>query len=161
MNYSGYIFGDLVNGEGARCSLFVSGCSQGCEGCFNKETWNYNYGQPFTKDFQDNLLKDLKKPFINGLSILGGNPLEKKNFDTVLKLCYSVKQEMPEKTIWLWCGQTMQEIKNNLLYAQILDTVDVIIDGKFVKDLPTKKPFRGSDNQVLWRKVNGEFRNMG
>lgn len=157
MNYSGYIFGDLVNGEGARCSLFVSGCSQGCEGCFNKETWNYNHGQPFTKDFKDNLLKDLKKPFINGLSILGGNPLERKNFDTVLKLCYSVKQELPEKTIWLWCGQTMQEIKNNLLYAQILDTVDVIIDGKFVKDLPTKKHFRGSDNQVLWRKVNGKW----
>lgn len=161
MNYSGYIFGDLVNGEGVRCSLFVSGCSQGCEGCFNKETWNYNHGQPFTKDFQDKLLKDLKKPFIDGLSILGGNPLERKNFDTVLKLCYFIKQEMPEKTIWLWCGQTMQEIKNNLLYAQILDTVDVIIDGKFVKDLPTKKPFRGSDNQALWRKVNGEFRNMG
>lgn len=157
MNYSGYIFGDLVNGEGARCSLFVSGCSQGCEGCFNRETWNYNHGQPFTEEFQDKLLKDVNKPFISGLSILGGNPLERKNFDTVLRLCYALKQQMPDKTIWLWCGQTMQEIKNNLLYAQILDTVDVIIDGKFIKDLPTDKPFRGSDNQILWRKINGKW----
>lgn len=150
MNYSDYINCDTVNGEGVRCTLFVSGCSRGCKGCFNKETWDYRYGTKYTQEFEDKIIKDLENLYIQGLSILGGNPLENKNFETVLKLCQRVKKELPEKDIWLWCGQTLGEVKNNLIFSQILGIVDVVVDGPFVEELKdTKLKFRGSNNQNI------------
>ena len=96
------------------------------------------------------IIKDLENPYIQGLSILGGNPLENKNFETVLKLCQRVKKELPEKDIWLWCGQTLGEVKNNLIFSQILGIVDVVVDGPFVEELKdTKLKFRGSSNQNI------------
>lgn len=150
MNYSNYISCDTINGEGIRCTLFVSGCSMGCKGCFNEETWDYRYGTKYTQDFEDRIIRDLDNPYIQGLSILGGNPLENKNFETVLKLCQRVKKELPEKDIWIWCGQTLEEVKNNLIFSQILDIVDVVVDGPFVEELKdTKLKFRGSKNQNI------------
>jgi anaerobic ribonucleoside-triphosphate reductase activating protein len=150
MHYSGYIDCDTVNGDGIRCTLFVSGCSRGCQGCFNKETWDYRYGDEYTVEFEDKVLKDLASPYISGLSILGGNPIENKNFETVLKLCQRVKKELPQKDIWVWAGQTLKDIKNSLIFSQILDTVDVVIDGPFIEELKdTKLKFRGSSNQKI------------
>lgn len=122
----------------------------GCKGCFNEETWDYRYGTKYTQDFEDRIIRDLDNPYIQGLSILGGNPLENKNFETVLKLCQRVKKELPEKDIWIWCGQTLEEVKNNLIFSQILDIVDVVVDGPFVEELKdTKLKFRGSKNQNI------------
>ena len=158
MNYAGYIFGDLVNGEGARCSLFVSGCSRGCEGCFNKETWDYSYGSVYTKETQEMILRDLSKGYISGLSILGGNPLERKNFDVVYNLCEEVKNTFTNKDIWIWCGQTFEEISNDSKFSKILPLTDVLVDGKFIpsKANPSLK-WRGSSNQNIWVKRGEEW----
>lgn len=150
MNYSNYITCDTINGEGVRCTLFVSGCSRGCRECFNKETWDYRAGYIYTSEFEDRILKDLSNQYIQGLSILGGNPIEYKNFETVLKLCKRVKKELPHKDIWLWCGQTLEDVKKDLIFSQILDTVDVVVDGPFISELKDKKLlFRGSSNQNI------------
>lgn len=150
MNYSEYYKCDTVNGEGIRCSLFVSGCSRGCKGCFNRQTWDYRYGKEYTQDFEDGVIKDLSNPYIQGLSVLGGNPLELKNFPTVLHLCKRVKSELPDKNIWLWCGQTLEEVKNNLIFSEILDIVDVVVDGPFIEELKdVSLKFKGSSNQNI------------
>lgn len=156
MNYSNYLNCDTVNGDGVRCTLFVSGCSRGCKGCFNKETWDYRYGLPYTQEFENKIIQDLNSPYIRGLSILGGNPIENKNFETVLKLCQRIKRELPDKDIWIWCGQTLNEVKNNLIFSQILDTVDVVVDGPYIEELKdTKINFRGSSNQnINYRNIN-------
>ena len=170
MYYSEYYKFDSQNGEGVRCTLFISGCSRCCPECFNKQTWDYKYGKEYTQEFEDQLLKDLANPYVKGLSLLGGNPTERKNIQQVIKLCQRVKLELPEKDIWCWTGHTFQELKNNLLQAQCLEYIDVLIDSKFDKSLYSSDLiFRGSSNQkiidvqsslkhnqlVLWR--NGEY----
>ncbi|WPK19580.1 anaerobic NTP reductase, small subunit [Salmonella phage SD-1_S14] len=94
MNYQTIIKDDLVNGEGVRCSLFVSGCSHGCDGCFNEEAWDYRSGQLFSTETVEIILQELKKPYVSGLSLLGGDPLMKKNIDEVLNLCKVVKETL-------------------------------------------------------------------
>lgn len=152
MNYQCIIKDDLVNGEGVRCSLFVSGCSHGCDGCFNEEAWDYRSGTEFTEETVLQILNELSKSYVTGLSLLGGDPLMKKNFSTVIDLCKRVRTEFPNKDIWCWSGYTLQEIKENHS-SEILQYCDVLIDGKFensLKDLTL--PFRGSQNQRLLRK---------
>ena len=152
MNYQCIIKGDLVNGEGVRCSLFVSGCSHGCVGCFNEKTWDYRSGTIFSTETIQDILDELAKPYIDGLSLLGGDPLMPKNIDTVLNLCKIVKSTYPEKNIWCWTGYTLDEVQTNHA-KEILEYCDVLVDGKFEqeqKDLSL--PHRGSRNQNILHK---------
>ncbi|EHU8780772.1 anaerobic ribonucleoside-triphosphate reductase activating protein [Escherichia coli] len=152
MNYQTIIKDDLINGEGVRCSLFVSGCSHGCAECFNEVAWDYRSGQEFSTETIDTILAELSKPYISGLSLLGGDPLMKKNIETILELCKIVKDTYPNKTIWCWSGYTLEEIMDNHA-SPILEYIDVLVDGKFIlEEKNLKLPFRGSNNQRILRK---------
>ena len=135
---------DIANGDGVRCTIFVSGCEHRCKNCFNPETWNFDYGKEFTEDTLQ-LLLDLAKPsHISGLSILGGEPLHPRNRQTVLELAKKFKSVYPEKTIWLWTGFLWEDVAPDLVDSGI----DVVVDGQFkeeLKDLRLK--YRGSSNQ--------------
>ena len=148
MNYSNYYKTDLTNGVGVRVTLICSGCTVKCPDCFNKETWKFSYGKPYTQEFEDQILQDLSHPYVQGLSLLGGNPTEQRNIQTITNLCKRVRKELPEKDIWCWTGHEFEYLKNNLLYVDFLDNIDVLIDGKFVKELynPNLK-WKGSANQ--------------
>ncbi|WNO47278.1 ribonucleotide reductase of class III (anaerobic), activating protein [Vibrio phage vB_VibM_10AMN] len=146
MNYIQYINGDDANGEGMRCTLFVSGCELACKGCHNPESWKTNAGVLYTKEFEDQIIEDLKNPYIQGLSLSGGHPLHPKNFNTVLSLCKRVKEEVG-KGIWLWTGLTLRQLTEDYR-KEILPYIDVLIDGKFEEGKKnTSLKWRGSDNQ--------------
>lgn len=152
MNYITIVKDDLINGEGVRCSLFVSGCSHGCDGCFNESSWDYRTGNVFGTDEVEVIMTELSKEYISGLSLLGGDPLMPKNISTVIDLCSTVKHSYPTKTIWCWSGYTLEEIQANHA-ADILQYIDVLVDGKFDISLKnTSLPFRGSSNQRILRK---------
>lgn len=154
MNYSAYYQTDVVNGQGTRCVLFVSGCSHGCKGCYNKATWNPNYGHEFTKEMEDQIIKDLQDTRIirKGITLSGGDPMHKRNAQPLVQLCHRIKMECPDKDIWLYTGYTYQELLDdkNPYRAALLEYVDVLVDGKFEQDLydPGLK-FRGSSNQNI------------
>ncbi len=149
MNFAGYEPVDLINGEGVRCSLWVSGCSHGCRGCFNQKAWSYSYGKPFTDENVEQVLKDLSRPFVKGLTVLGGEPLDPQNIHNVKSLIEKVRDVYESsKDIMVYTGYTFEEVP---LYIKNL--VDIIVDGKYEINNPTTKPFRGSDNQRLWTKT--------
>lgn len=151
MNYSTIIIDDLINGEGVRVSLFVSGCSHGCDECFNEEAWDYRYGNIFGEEEVQKILNACSKSYVSGLSLLGGDPLMPKNVSTCIELCKRFKDAYPDKNIWCWSGYTLEEIQENHA-RDILQYIDVLVDGKFVKELKNLKlPFRGSENQRLIR----------
>ena len=141
---------DLVNGEGIRVSLFFSGCSHRCKNCFNQEAWDFNAGKPFTEETVDKIIELLNKPYIRGLSILGGEPFD--NYSDLITICKRVKQETNNKDIWIWTGYNFSDISDK----EVLNFADVIVDGRYVeeeKDLSLA--FRGSKNQQIWRKIDG------
>lgn len=136
---------DIANGPGVRVSLFVSGCRNHCKGCFNPETWTFDYGEAFTLRTVDEILKALDKPYISGLSILGGEPFEPENVGTVFDLCRQVKSRFPDKTIWIYTGYLYEKLEPILN-----DTIDALVDGPFIeayKDITLK--FKGSKNQRI------------
>ena len=138
---------DVTNGPGVRTTLFVSGCTHNCEGCFNKEQQDFNYGNDFTKETEDEFIELTKSRQIKGVNILGGEPMQQVMDDTLLKLLKRIKLET-NKPIWLWSGYTFEEIINNSKRAEMLREVDVLIDGKFEadkRDIMLK--YRGSSNQ--------------
>lgn len=144
MNYGGIIFNDVGNGLGVRVSLFVSGCRNHCAGCFNPETWDFSYGKPFTKATEDRIIEALRPPWIQGLSILGGDPFEPENEEALVPFVKRVKEELQDKDIWVYSGYTYEELEGRelLLYA------DVLVDGPFVMDQKDAGlAFRGSRNQ--------------
>lgn len=154
MRYAGIIPIDLVNGTGIRVSLFTQGCNIHCYNCFNQELWNPDGGKPYTKKTEDLIIRLLDKPYIKGLSILGGEPLMIQNLNALYLLCKRIKKELPDKDIWLYTGRTYNEIitysrinnKDYLLY----NLIDVLVDGKYhdsERDLTL--PFRGSKNQGI------------
>lgn len=146
MNYIQYINGDDANGEGMRCTLFVAGCELACKGCHNLESWKTNSGILYTKEFEDQIIEDLKNPYVQGLSLSGGHPLHPKNFNTVLSLCKRVKEEVG-KDIWLWTGLTLKQLREDYR-KEILPYIDVIVDGKYEEDKrDTSLQWRGSGNQ--------------
>lgn len=145
MNYIGLNKYDTANGPGIRVSLFVSGCTLHCKGCFNQESWDFNGGKEFTSETLNGIIKTLKEPHISGFSILGGDPLEPEHFDDVYNIVKTVKKEVPDKTIWLWTGRLYEKVKEN----RILDYVDVLIDGPFKIDLKGNLKYRGSSNQRI------------
>lgn len=156
MNYAAIKKTDVANGPGVRVSLFVSGCTHYCKGCFNSEAWDFAYGQPFTEDTIREILDALAPSYIRGFSVLGGEPLEPANRDTVWKLLQKVKETYPEKTIWLYSGYEYEkdllcwEAEKDAATIGILSLIDVLVDGEFVEEKKNLRlSFRGSENQRL------------
>ncbi len=155
MNYGEIKFYDIADGTGVRTSLFVSGCRNCCEDCFNRETWSFSYGKPYTQETENAIIESLKPDYIAGLSILGGEPFEKENQPEVLKLVARAKKECPDKSVWIYSGFTFEELLGSSRASgqtaeEILKLADVLVDGRFDK---TKKnislKFRGSENQRI------------
>ncbi len=147
MKVSGYSNCTLANGEGARVELYVSGCSLHCKGCFSKEAWDFNYGVEFTPEFEEKVLKDISEKYCDGISILGGDPLEKENLPTIKKLLRKIKEKYPEKTVWLWTGRKKSEVIQD---KELLALTDVIKSGAFVEKLKCNGKYFGSSNQEIW-----------
>ncbi len=154
MNYGEIKKYDIANGEGVRVSLFVSGCTHHCPGCFNQDTWNFKYGQAYTKDTEEEILDALKPDYISGLSLLGGEPFEPQNQKTLVGLLEKVKERYPEKTIWCYSGylfdrELLGESRARCEYTDnMLSMLDVLVDGEFVEALKDiTLVFRGSSNQ--------------
>ena len=146
MNYGKIKPVDVANGEGVRVSVFVSGCSHRCKGCFNSELWDYGAGEEFTHDVIVNILNLCHPNHISGLSLLGGEPLDPKNLKQVMLLCDCFKRKYPHKTIWCYTGYEWDKIK----HLDIMDYIDVLVDGKFVQELADPRlKFRGSSNQRI------------
>lgn len=153
MNYSGIINCTIVDGTGFRVALYVSGCNHKCEGCHNKETWNFKAGKPYTQEVEEVLFDRLDKPFIKGLTLTGGDPMFSQ------KEIYDLLQRFRErfgdtKDVWLYTGYTMDEINfSSDLKPKIANLCDYIVDGKFQIDKHDRTlAFRGSSNQTIWQK---------
>ncbi|WP_165312913.1 anaerobic ribonucleoside-triphosphate reductase-activating protein [Vibrio ziniensis] len=150
MNYHQYHPIDVVNGPGTRSALFVSGCEHNCKGCYNQSTWSLRSGHPYTQELEDRIIADLNDIRIpkRGLSLSGGDPLHPQNVSTVLQLVKRVKKECSGKDIWLWTGYVLADLSE--AQKQVLGYIDVLVDGKFVKDLADPSlDWRGSSNQVV------------
>lgn len=150
MNYHQYYPIDVINGPGTRCTLFVAGCVHQCSGCYNKSTWRINSGRLFTQDLEDRIITDLNDQRIprQGLSLSGGDPLHPANLTAMLRLVRRVNRECPSKDIWLWTGYQRAELDPQQI--QVVELLDVLIDGKFIQNL--KDPallWRGSSNQQI------------
>lgn len=154
MNYAGIKKLDVANGPGLRVTLFVSGCTHHCRGCFNKETWDFNYGSPFTEETQKEIIEELERPQIAGLTLLGGEPLERVNQQGLLPLLKQVKTEFPQKPLWCFTGYDFEkDVLGKMLpeweeTEEFLSYLDILVDGEFVeekKDLNLR--FKGSSNQ--------------
>lgn len=153
MNYATIKNCDIANGPGVRVSLFVSGCTHHCPGCFNEVAWDFDYGQPFTQQTIDSVLDMLRPDYIRGLTLLGGEPFEPQNQGPVVELLRQVKQKLPEKSIWAFSGYLFdKDMLSGRLgdLGEYLSYLDVLVDGRFVeskKNLSLR--FRGSENQRL------------
>ena len=153
MNYADIKKVDVANGPGVRVSLFVSGCTHRCEECFNPEAWDFSYGSPFGEAEVEKILALLAPDHIRGLSLLGGEPFEPQNQDSVLELVRRVREQLPGKTIWCYTGWRYEELAAGKIGDQsreLLEQLDVLVDGPFVlakKDLGLR--FRGSSNQRI------------
>ena len=152
MNYAEIKWTDIANGEGVRISLFVSGCTHNCKNCFNQIAWDFHYGHPFDEIIEEKILRELGKPYIAGLSLLGGEPLEPQNQEALLPFVKAVKKKYPEKDIWCYTGYTYEEILANPRLKTVLDYIDVLVDGRFEQALFSPYlEFRGSSNQRILR----------
>ena len=147
---------DIANGSGVRVTLFVSGCTNRCPGCFQPQTWDFCYGQPFTAETEELLLNMLKPSYIHGLTLLGGDPFEPQNQQALLPFLRRVKQEYPGKNIWAFSGFTWEELHDPSAHPhtyateEMLSLIDVLVDGRFVEALKNiSLRFRGSENQRI------------
>ena len=154
MNYAELKLYDVANGPGIRISLFVSGCTRGCKECFNKEAWDFNYGKPFTNEVIYDIINYLKPDYVEGLTILGGEPFEHSNQQGLLPLLKKVRETYPDMSIWCFSGYDFEEDIMGRMYKEwpetkeMLSHIDVLVDGRFMvelKDLRLK--FKGSSNQ--------------
>ena len=176
MNYAEIKNCDIANGIGVRVSLFVSGCTHHCKGCFNEVAWDFDYGTPFTQETIDKILDMMRPSYIRGLTLLGGEPFEPQNQGPIVELLRQIKEKMPEKSIWAFSGYLFdRDILSGRLgdwkvTQEYLSYLDVLVDGPFVeakKNLSLR--FRGSENQriidvpaslALWRDWQGDGRGM-
>ena len=150
MYYGNIKKSDIANGIGVRVSLFVSGCTHHCKGCFNEETWDFKYGEIFTKKTQEQIFKWLEPSYVSGLTVLGGEPMEYVNQQELLPFLKEVKRRFPDKTIWCYTGFTYEEILSDSRLSQILPFIDVLVDGPFIQEKrDTELLFRGSSNQRI------------
>ena len=153
MNYADIRHIDVANGPGVRVSLFVSGCPHHCEGCFNPETWDFQFGEVFGEGQIEKILTALRPSYVQGLSLLGGEPFAPENQSAVLELVTRVREEMPEKDIWCYTGYLFEALRDGTVGTNsrvLLEKLDVLVDGPFVlsrKNLGLR--FRGSDNQRI------------
>lgn len=154
MNYGEIKKCDIANGIGVRVSLFVSGCTHHCKGCFNEDTWDFCYGKPFTKETEDEIIEYLRPSYISGLTLLGGEPFEKQNQRVLVPFLKRVRETYPEKNIWCYTGYLLDEelLKESRARCEVTDEmlsmIDILVDGEFVEELKdiTLK-FKGSENQ--------------
>lgn len=146
MKYLDILDCDIADGDGVRVALFVSGCSHHCKGCHSPFSWNPEAGKEFTEEVKEKLFQLIDRPYIDGLTLSGGDPLFCDNIKTIRLLCYEFKQRFPNKTIWLYTGYTLDKIKA----LDFLQCVDVIVDGPYIEELrDVTLPFRGSSNQNI------------
>lgn len=155
MNYAKINKNDIANGIGIRVTLFVSGCTHFCKGCFNQEAWDFDFGEPFTEATQNELLKALEPSYISGLTLLGGEPMEPQNQRALLPFLKELKERFPQKTIWCYSGYTLEELAGDSrarceVTDQMLSLIDILVDGEFIEELKDiSLRFRGSANQRL------------
>ena len=155
MYYAAIKKSDIANGEGVRTTLFVSGCRNRCEGCFQPETWAFDYGEPFTETVAEEIFATFKNPVIKGLTILGGEPMEPENQVALLPFLREFKQRFPDRDVWLYTGNLYEELvgeheKHLPITEELLFLVDILVDGRFIKEehrLGLR--FRGSLNQRI------------
>jgi len=146
---------DIANGDGVRVSLFVSGCRNRCKGCFQPETWNFEYGQPFTPETEETLLQALKPSYVDGITLLGGEPFEPENQKVLVSFLRRVKEAYPDKNVWCYSGYTLDQICGEghphcEVSKEMLSMIDVLVDGRFVEELKDiSLKFRGSRNQRI------------
>lgn len=150
MNYSKIKWSDVSSGPGIRTSIYVSGCTHKCPGCFNPETHDFNYGKVWTKEVEDDIINHVLKNNLSGLNVLGGDPLQQTKDATLVRFLKRFKEET-KKDIWLWTGYTFEDIINNKSLAKsILEQCDVVVDGKFILGLADPKlRYMGSSNQRI------------
>lgn len=168
---------DISNGEGVGVSLFVQGCDRHCFNCFNSETWDFNGGKEWTEETKNKFIKLIDRPYINRISVLGGEPLAEQNLDEVLSLIKEIRISFPKKTIWLYTGYNFDLLNskyNEYKYTpfaanadewltrwEIISNVDVLVDGEYIdeqRDITLK--WRGSLNQNIWKNCNGIWENI-
>lgn len=156
MNYSNIKYNDIANGEGVRTSLFVSGCTHHCKNCFNPETWDFTYGEAFDETVEQSILDSLAPSHINGLTLLGGEPMEPANQKRLLPFVKRVKECYPDKTIWCYTGYLFDRdlLQSSRAHAEwtreLLNYIDILVDGEYVealKDITLR--FKGSSNQRI------------
>ena len=156
MHYGNIKYYDIANGEGVRTFLFVSGCTHHCKGCFNPETWDFDYGKPYTQEVEDKILKSLDNDVVNGLTLLGGEPMEPANQKALLPLVKKVKEKFPRKNIWCYSGylfdsELLGESRAKCPWTrEFLSYIDILVDGEFkeeLKDITLR--FKGSSNQRI------------
>jgi anaerobic ribonucleoside-triphosphate reductase activating protein len=156
MNYAAIKKFDIANGPGVRVSLFVSGCRHKCKNCFNREAWDFSYGNPFTNDTLQEILDAIDKEHIEGFSLLGGEPFEPENQECVRDILKAIKQKCPQKTVWCYTGFVFDKellagrVGELQTVREILSNIDVLVDGRFVEELKRLDLlFRGSSNQRI------------
>ncbi len=158
MHYCAIKKSDIANGEGIRTTLFVSGCRNGCKGCFQPETWDFNYGEEFTEKTKAEIFKSFENPVVSGLTLLGGEPMEPENQVGLLPLLKELKEKFPSKTVWLYTGNLYEELtaepganpKALDITAELLSYVDILVDGRFEEEKHRLGlRFRGSENQRI------------
>ena len=155
MNYGAIKKCDIANGVGVRTVLFVSGCTHHCKGCFQPETWNFDYGERYTKETEDEIIESLRPDYVDGITLLGGEPFEPENQRELVKLLRRIKKELPQKTVWSFSGFTYEELTGDSravceVTNEMLSMLDVLVDGEFVEAKRNiSLRFRGSENQRL------------
>lgn len=150
MNVVGYYPVDMINGPGTRATLFVAGCEHKCKGCYNVVTWSPRAGSPYSRELEDRIIADLLDTDVlrQGLSLSGGDPLFPTNVPTIERLLHRVREECPDKNIWLWTGYIFEELTNE--QKRVVDMIDVLVDGRFEQDqLDKMLLWRGSRNQRI------------
>ena len=156
MNFATIKWTDIANGEGVRVSLFVSGCTHRCKNCFNEIAWDFQYGEVFDEKIAEKILAELSAPYITGLSLLGGEPLEPQNQEALYPFIQEVKRRCPDKTIWCYTGfildektgMLMEKHKNTAVTKDLIALFDVLVDGPFIDEKKNiRLRFRGSENQ--------------
>lgn len=147
---------DIANGPGVRVTLFVSGCTNHCENCFQPQTWEFHYGKPFTSETEEKIIALLEPTYIRGLTLLGGEPFEPENQRVLLPFIKKIREKYPKKDIWMFSGFTWEELHTDGAYPRcevtddILELIDVLVDGRYVDRLRNiSLRFRGSENQRL------------
>ena len=145
---------DVANGEGVRITLFVSGCTNHCEGCFQPATWDFRYGQPYTDETEERIIRFLDRPLTDGLTLLGGEPMEPDNQRELVRLARRLKREHPDKTIWCFTGFIYErdllagQRRHTEVTDEFLSLIDVLVDGPFIlQQRNLALTFRGSENQ--------------